>query len=155
MRQETGLRFYTDVLAAISGGVVGTLARGGPIRVTTDMLGRGGTFLGERSAGRYTPLFKTWLEREGGTIDILPGGKVRYTTRITDPYSRFAGQSVSVDFTEGVPDFSRYSVARVDVPNPCRRSGALPSEADQRAATRILRDDVRAGRVSREEFTQD
>ena len=58
----------------------------------------------------------------------MPGGQVRYTTTITDPASSLNGRSVSVSYTEGVPDFSQLGVARVDIPNPVGR-GASRREA--------------------------
>ena len=65
--------------------------------------------------------------------EILPGGQVRYTTIITDPASSLNGRSVSVSYTEGVPDFSQLGVARVDISNPVGRGGGVDAKADMRA----------------------
>lgn len=156
MRQETGRRFAPTALEAISGGVLGFLMRGAraPVRITREKLAPDGTFLGERNAGPHSPRFDAWLKQPESSIEIVSPGIVRYATRMTDPSSRFAGQAVSVDYNDGVPDFSPYSVARANVPDPVGRpQSGRASDADARAATRLLRDDIRAGRVRRDAFT--
>jgi hypothetical protein len=86
--------------------------------------------------------------------EILPGGQVRYTTTITDPASSLNGRSVSVSYTEGVPDFSQLGVARVDIPNPVGRGVGVDSRADMQAASRELWREIEAGRVDRRLFTE-
>ena len=85
--------------------------------------------------------------------EILPGGQVRSTTTITDPASSLNGRSVSVSYTEGVPDFSQLGVARVDIPNPVGRGVGINSKADMKAASRALWAEIEAGRVDRRLFT--
>jgi hypothetical protein len=84
--------------------------------------------------------------------EILPGGQVRYTTIITDPASSLNGRSVSVSYTEGVPDFSQLGVARVDIPNPVGR-GVGMDKADMQTASEVLWGEIEAGRVDRRLFT--
>jgi hypothetical protein len=86
--------------------------------------------------------------------EILPGGQVRYTTIITDPASSLNGRSLSVSYTEGVPDFSQLGVARVDIPNPVGRGVGVDAKADMRAASRALWAEIEAGRVDRGMFTE-
>ena len=87
--------------------------------------------------------------------EILPGGQVRYTTTITDPASSLNGRSVSVSYTEGVPDFSQLGVAQVDIPNPVGRGVGINSKADMKAASRALWAEIEAGRVDRGMFTDE
>ena len=83
----------------------------------------------------------------------MPGGQVRYTTTITDPASSLNGRTVSVSYTDGVPDFSQLGVARVDIPNPVGR-GVGADTADMRAASRALWAEIRAGRIDARRFTE-
>ena len=83
----------------------------------------------------------------------MPGGQVRYTTTITDPASSLNGRTVSVSYTDGVPDFSQLGVARVNIPNPVGRGVGL-DRADMQAASRKLWEEIEAGRVDRRLFTQ-
>ena len=154
MFEETGRRFYPDVLSLVTGGlfsVIGAAARA-PIRITPDILDDAGRFLGQRNAGENAPRFSSWLSRPGNVVEIMPGGQVRYTTTITDPASSLNGQSVSVSYADGVPDFSRLGVARVDIPNPVGRGVGL-DKADMQAASRALWAEIEAGRVDRQLFT--
>jgi hypothetical protein len=87
-------------------------------------------------------------------VEIMPGGQVRYTTTINDPASSLDGRSVSVSYTNGVPDFSRLRVAQVDIPNPIGR-GVGADKADMRAASRALWAKIEDGQVSRTSFTEE
>jgi hypothetical protein len=80
---------------------------------------------------------------------------VKYTTTITDPASSLNGRSVSVSYTEGVPDFSQLGVARVDIPNPVGRGVGINSKADMKAASRALWAEIEAGRVDSRLFTDE
>ena len=84
----------------------------------------------------------------------MPGGQVRYTTQINDPASSLNGRSVSVSYADGVPDFSRLRVARVDILNPVGRGVGL-DKADMKAASRALWSEIEAGRVDPRLFTPD
>ncbi len=155
MREETGRRFLPEALSLISGGVFAALGRAAPrpIRITADMLDARGAFLGQRNAGAQAPRFSTWLSRRPeAAVEIMPGGQVRYTTRISDPASRFDGQLVSVSYTNGVPDFSPHAVIQINIPAPVGRVGGANPKADLVAATQALRTEVEAGRVNRSLF---
>jgi hypothetical protein len=65
---------------------------------------------------------------------------VRYTTTITDPASSLNGRSVSVSYTEGVPDFRQLGVARVAIPNPVGRGVGVDAKADMRAVPWVSAD---------------
>lgn len=80
---------------------------------------------------------------------------MKYTTTITDPASSLNGRSVSVSYTEGVPDFSQLGVARVDIPNPVGRGVGINSKADMKAASRALWAEIEAGRVDSRLFTDE
>ena len=80
---------------------------------------------------------------------------MKYTTTITDPASSLNGRSVSVSYTEGVPDFSQLGVARVDIPNPVGRGGGVDAKADMKAASRALWAEIEAGRVDSRLFTDE
>jgi hypothetical protein len=152
---ETGRRFYPDALALVTGGlfsVIGAAARA-PIRITPDILDDAGRFLGQRSGGPNAPSFRNWSAKPGNDVEIMPGGQVRYTTTITDPASSLNGRTVSVSYTDGVPDFSQLGVARVDIPNPVGR-GVGADTADMRAASRALWAEIRAGRIDARRFTE-
>jgi SPP1 gp7 family putative phage head morphogenesis protein len=153
--EETGRRFYPDALSLVTGGlfsVIGAAART-PIRITPDILDDAGRFLGQRSGGPNAPSFRNWSTKPGNDVEIMPGGQVRYTTTITDPVSSLNGRSVSVSYTDGVPDFSQLGVARVNIPNPVGRGVGL-DRADMQAASRKLWEEIEAGRVDRRLFTQ-
>ena len=158
MREETGRRFYPETLAILSGGllsVVASTARA-PIRITRDMLDPTGLFLGARNAGQNAPRFAKWLENPGNTVELMPGGQIRYTTRLDAPSSPHHGQSISVSYTDGVPDFSRYTVARVDIRVSARQATPRKTrDADALAATRRLKAELEAGRVSRNLFNEE
>jgi hypothetical protein len=121
---------------AAGGRAVGATARA-PICITPDILDDAGRFLGQKTAGANAPLFSFWLSKADNVAEILPGGQVRHTTTITDPASSLNGRSVSVSYTEGVPDFSQLGVARVDIPNPIGRRVGIDTKADMRAASRV------------------
>lgn len=153
--EETGRRFYPEALSLLAGGifsVIGAAARA-PIRLTPETLDDAGRFLGQRNAGDNAPRFSTWLSKPDNVVEIMPGGQVRYTTTIKDPASSLNGRSVSVSYAEGVPDFSRLGVARVDIPNPVGRGVGL-DKADMQAASRALWSEIEAGRVDRRLFTE-
>lgn len=155
MFEETGRRFYPDALSLVTGGlfsVIGAAART-PIRITPDILDDAGRFLGQRSGGPNAPSFRSWSTKPGNDVEIMPGGQVRYTTTITDPASSLNGRTVSVSYTDGVPDFSQLGVARVDIPNPVGR-GVGADTADMRAASRALWAEIEAGRVDASRFTE-
>jgi hypothetical protein len=157
MYQETGRQFLPDTLSLLAGGLfgaVGTAARA-PIRITPDILDDAGRFLGQKNAGANAPLFSSWLSKADNLAEIMPGGQVRYTTTITDPASSLNGRSVSVSYTEGVPDFSQLGVARVDIPNPVGRGVGVDAKADMRAASRALWAEIEAGRVDSRLFTDE
>ena len=156
MREETGRRFYPEALALVSGGLLGAVGRAAPrpIRITPDMLDDGGRFLGQRNAGPQAPRFGRWLENSDNVVEIMPGGQVRYTTRISDVGSSLNGRRVSVSYTDGVPDFSQIGLARVDIPNPIGRGTSISGNADLRSASRALWQEIEAGRVPRSLFTQ-
>ncbi|MEM9010647.1 MAG: phage minor head protein [Pseudomonadota bacterium] len=156
MREETGRRFYPEALALVSGGLLGAVGRAAPrpIRITPDMLDDSGRFLGQRNAGQQAPRFGRWLENSDSVVEIMPGGQVRYTTRINDASSSLNGLQVSVSYTDGVPDFSQLGLARVDIPNPVGRGPGINDNADLRAASRALWQEIEAGRVPRSLFTQ-
>lgn len=156
MREETGRRFYPEALALVSGGLLGMVGRAAPrpIRITPDMLNDSGRFLGQRNAGPQAPRFGRWLENSDNVVEIMPGGQVRYTTRINNTGSSLNGQRVSVSYTDGVPDFSQLGLARVDIPNPVGRGVGINGNADLRAASRALWQEIEAGRVPRSMFTQ-
>ncbi|MDP3198020.1 phage minor head protein [Tabrizicola sp.] len=152
---ETGRRFYPDALALVTGGlfsVIGAAARA-PIRITPGILDDTGRFLGQRSGGPNAPSFRNWSVKPGNYVEIMPGGQVRYTTTITDPASSLNGRTVSVSYTDGVPDFSQIGVARVDIPNPVGR-GVGADTADMRAASRALWAEIEAGRIDARRFTE-
>jgi SPP1 gp7 family putative phage head morphogenesis protein len=156
MRIETGRRFLPEALGLVTGGlfgIVGAAVRS-PIRITTDVLDDGGRFLGQTSGGPNARSFRTWLVKPENVVEIMPGGQVRYTTTINDPASSLNGRSVSVSYTNGVPDFSRLRVAQVDIPNPIGR-GVGADKADMRAASRALWAKIEDGRVSRTSFTEE
>ena len=155
MFEEPGRRFYPDVLSLVTGGlfsVIGAAARA-PIRITPDILDDAGRFLGQRSGGPNAPSFRSWSTKPGNDVEIMPGGQVRYTTTITDSASSLNGRTVSVPYTDGVPDFSQLGVARVDIPNPVGR-GVGADMADMRAASRALWAEIEAGRVDARRFTE-
>jgi hypothetical protein len=155
--EETGREFLPDTLSLLAGGLfgaVGTAARA-PIRITPDILDDAGRFLGQRNAGANAPLFSSWLSKADNLAEIMPGGQLRYTTTITDPASSLNGRSVSVSYTEGVPDFSQLGVARVDIPNPVGRGGGVDAKADMKAASRALWAEIEAGRVDSRLFTDE
>lgn len=156
MREETGRRFYPEALALVSGGLLGVVGRAAPrpIQITPDMLDDSGRFLGQRNAGPQAPRFGRWLENSDNVVEIMPGGQVRYTTRINDASSSLNGQQVSVSYTDGVPDFSQLGLARVDISNPVGRGPGINGNADLRAASRALWQEIEAGRVPRSSFTQ-
>jgi SPP1 gp7 family putative phage head morphogenesis protein len=152
---ETGRRFYPEALSLVTGGlfgIVGSVARS-PIRITPDILDDAGRFLGQRSGGPNAPSFRNWSAKPSNDVEIMPGGQVRYTTTITDPASSLNGRTVSVSYTDGVPDFSQLGVARVDIPNPVGR-GVGADTADMRAASRALWAEIEAGRVDARRFTE-
>jgi hypothetical protein len=157
MYQEAGRQFLPDTLSLLAGGLFGAVgaAARAPIRITPDILDDAGRFLAQRNAGANAPLFSSWLSREDNVAEIMPGGQVRYTTTITDPASSLYGRSVSVSYTEGVPDFSQLGVARVDIPNPVGRGVGINSKADMKAASRALWAEIEAGRVDRGTFTDE
>ena len=64
------------------------------------------------------------------------------------------GRSVSVSYTEGVPDFSQLGVARVDIPNPVGRGVGVDAKVDMRAASRALWAEIEAGRGDGGVFTE-
>jgi hypothetical protein len=154
--EETGRQFLPDTLSLLAGGLFGAVgaAARAPIRITPDILDDAGRFLGQKNAGANAPLFSSWLSKADNLAEILPGGQVRYTTTITDPASSLNGRSVSVSYTEGVPDFSQLGVARVDIPNPVGRGVGMDAKADMRAASRALWAEIEAGRVDRRLFTE-
>jgi SPP1 gp7 family putative phage head morphogenesis protein len=154
--KETGRQFLPDTLSLLAGGLFGAVgaAARAPIRITPDSLDDAGRFLGQKNAGTNAPLFSSWLSKADNLAEILPGGQVRYTTTITDPASSLNGRSVSVSYTEGVPDFSQLGVARVDIPNPVGRGVGMDAKADMRAASRALWAEIEAGRVDRRLFTE-
>jgi SPP1 gp7 family putative phage head morphogenesis protein len=154
--QETGRQFLPDTLSLLAGGLFGAVgaAARAPIRITPDILDDAGRFLGQRNAGANAPLFSSWLSKADKVAEIMPGGQMRYTTTITDPASSLNGRSVSVSYTEGVPDFSQLGVARVDIPNPVGRGVGVDAKADMRAASRALWAEIEAGRVDRGMFTE-
>jgi SPP1 gp7 family putative phage head morphogenesis protein len=156
MYQETGRQFLPDTLSLLAGGLFGAVgaAARAPIRITPDLLDDAGRFLGQKNAGANAPLFSSWLSKADNLAEILPGGQVRYTTTITDPASSLNGRSVSVSYTEGVPDFSQLGVARVDIPTPVGRGVGIDSRADMQAASRVLQQEIEAGRVDRRLFTE-
>lgn len=156
MREETGRRFYPEAVALVSGGLLGAVGRAAPrpIRITAGMLDDSGRFLGQRNAGPQAPWFSRWLENADHAVEIMPGGQVRYTTRISDAGSSLNGQHVSVSYTDGVPDFSQLGIARVDLANPVGRGPGIHGDADLRAASRVLWQKIEAGRVPRSLFTQ-
>ncbi|MCB1332010.1 MAG: HNH endonuclease [Maritimibacter sp.] len=156
MREETGRRIYPETLALLSGGVLGAIGRAvhGPVRITSEMLDDSGRFLGQRNAGGQAPRFATWLSKEGNLVEIMPGGQVRCTTRVDNPVSIFHGQSVSVSYAEGVPDFSQIGIVRVNISNPVGRGPNLNGQADLEAASRALWQEIEAGRVPRSLFSQ-
>ena len=156
MFEETGRRFYPEVLSLVAGGffsVIGAAARV-PIRITPDILDDAGRFLGQRSGGPNAPSFRNWSAKPGNNVEVMPGGQVRYTTTVTDPASSLNGRTVSVSYTDGVPDFSQLGVARVDIPNPVGRGPGIDARADMQAASRALWREIEAGRVSRQLFTK-
>jgi hypothetical protein len=154
--EETGRQFLPGTLSLLAGGLFGAVgaAARAPIRITPDILDDAGRFLGQKNAGANAPLFSSWLSKADNVAEILPGGQVRYTTTITDPASSLNGRSVSVSYTEGVPDFSQLGVARVDIPNPVGRGVGIDSRADMQAASRVLQQEIEAGRVDRRLFTE-
>jgi hypothetical protein len=155
MRIETGRLFLPEVLGLVSGGlfgIVGAAARS-PIRITADILDDGGRFLGRTSGAPNAPNFRNWTKNPDNVVEIMPGGQVRYTTTIDDPASSLNGRTVSVSYTDGVPDFSQIKVARVDIPNPIGR-GVGMDKADMQAASRALWAEIAAGRVSARRFTE-
>jgi len=156
MRIETGRQFLPEAVGLVTGGlfgIVGAAARS-PIRISADILDDGGRFLGQTSGGPNARSFRTWLAKPENVAEIMPGGQVRYTTTINDPASSLNGRSVSVSYTNGVPDFSRLRVAQVDIPNPVGR-GVGADKADMRAASRALWAKIEDGRVSRTSFTEE
>jgi hypothetical protein len=142
MYQETGRQFLPDTLSLLAGGLFGAVgaAARAPIRITPDSLDDAGRFLGQKNAGANAPLFSSWLSKADNLAEILPGGQVRYTTTITDPASSLNGRSVSVSYTEGVPDFSQLGVARVDIPNPVGRGVGVDAKADMRVVPWVSAD---------------
>jgi hypothetical protein len=142
MVQETGRQVLPGTLSLLAGGLFGAVgaAARAPIRITLDILDDAGRFLGQKNAGANAPLFSSWLSKADNLAEILPGGQVRYTTTITDPASSLNGRSVSVSYTEGVPDFSQLGVARVDIPNPVGRGGGVDAKADMRAVPWVSTD---------------
>lgn len=118
------------------------------------MLDDGGRFLGQRNAGPQAPRFGRWLENSDNVVEIMPGGQVRYTTRINDTESALNGQLVSVSYTDGVPDFAQLSITRVDIPNPVGRGVGINNDADLSAASRALWREIEGGRVSRKLFSE-
>ncbi len=69
---------------------------------------------------------------------------VRYAMRVDQPTSPFHGQSVSVNYSNGVPDFAAYSVADVDIASPVGRGAGINPRTDLAAVTRRLREEIEA-----------
>ena len=90
-------------------------ARGGGLAVR---------FPGQKNAGAKAPLFSSRLSKAENVAEIMPGGRMRHRTTLTDPASSLNGRSVSVSDAEGLPDFSPLGAARVAIPNPVRRAAA-------------------------------
>lgn len=154
--EETGRRFYPGVLSGISDGLLGAIGRVAPrpIRLTPEMLDNTGRFLGQRNAGSKAPRFTSWLSKPENVLEIMPGGQVRYTTRIDAAESVFNGKLVSVSYTDGIPDFSQIGLVRVNIRNPVGRGPGGNGKADLKAASRVLWREIQAGRVSHRMFTQ-
>ena len=139
MVQETGRQVLPDTLSLLAGGLFGAIgaAARAPIRITPDILDDAGRFLGQKNAGANAPLFSSWLSKAENVAEILPGGQVRYTTRIADPASSLNGGSVSVSYTEGVPDVSQLGLAwRGWISRTRSGGGGINSKADLKAPSR-------------------
>ena len=132
MVQETGRQVLPDALSLLAGGLFGAIgaAARAPIRITPDILDDAGRFLGQKNAGAKAPLLSSWLSKAENLAEIMPGGQVRFTTRITDPDSSLNGRSVSVSCTEAVPHVSQLGVGQVDIPNPIGRGIGVDAKAD-------------------------
>ena len=130
--EKTGRQVYPDTLSLLAGGLFGAIgvAARAPIRITPDSLDDAGRFLGQKNAGANAPLFSSWLSKAENLAEIMPGGQVRFTTRITDPDSSLNGRSVSVSCTEAVPHVSQLGVGQVDIPNPIGRGIGVDAKAD-------------------------
>lgn len=163
LRYNAGRDHYPQTLDLLAGGAMaGVLATvRTPIRITSEMLDARGAFLNSTNAGRNTPNFSTWLGHPGRSIELMPGGQVRYSMRIDNQASPYHGQSVSVNYTNGVPDFSPFSRARVDIDIPTGRTQPttraekdVQRRQDYRAATEALRQAIADGRVDPSVFSQ-
>ena len=89
MRIETGRRFLPEALGLVTGGlfgIVGAAARS-LIRITADILGDGGRFLGQTSGAPNARSFRIWTAKPENMVEIMPGVQVRQTTTINDPTS--------------------------------------------------------------------
>lgn len=163
MRYNAGRDHYPQTLDMVAGGALaGVLATmSAPVRLTTEMLDARGLFMDAQNAGRNTPHFSTWLGHPGRSVELIPGGQVRYSMQIDTPSSPYFGQTVSVNYTNGVPDFGPYSRASVDIDIPAGRTQPTTRAAkdaqrrqDYEAATEALQEAIAEGRIDTSVFTQ-
>ncbi len=106
-----GREFYMDYTGMMTGGMAAILTRAakGPIRITAENLDAKGLFMGTHNAGAQTPRFDKWV-KDGGFVELMPGGQIRYTKMIDDKtvLSVTNGRSVTVNYKEGLPDFTPF-----------------------------------------------
>lgn len=110
MQIEAGRLFIPEALSILAGGLFGMVGAAvqKPLRITADILDDSGKFLGQRNAGNHSPLFVSWLTKPENSVEIMPGGQVRYTTIIRDIASPLHSRAVSVSYANGFPDFAPF-----------------------------------------------
>ena len=108
--EAVGKEFYADTLGMMTAGLASTItaAARGPVKITADNLVNG-KFMGTHNAGPNTPVFAKWA-KEGGFVELMPGGQIRYTKMINDKtvLSVTNGRAVTVNYKNGLPDFAPF-----------------------------------------------
>ena len=123
-----------------------------PLPITRDLLDSG-LFFGARNAGTHANLFREWISRPGRSAHLMPDGTVRYTATM-----RGRG-AISVHVRDGYADFSPYFHQGVPGGGVTiqvragRQANDNQRRLDQREATRMLREDIQAGRIDSSRFT--